>query len=70
MDSESDVRHDRMQAAGAIRPSLPFTAMAFQCGTGVRFGSLRLQAPSVLHCHGVSVWRGGPLGSLGSHAVL
>ena len=23
--------------------------------------SCRPQAPSVLHCHGVSMWRGGPL---------
>ena len=24
MDSESEVRHDQLQAAGAIRPSLPW----------------------------------------------
>ena len=68
-------RHDQLQAAGAIRPSLPW------CFSGVRGSvleawaiilelvscrfSCRPQAPSVLHCHCASVWRGGPFWKLG-----
>ena len=68
MDSESNVKHGRLQAAGAIRHSqlwcfsvagLFWGWASFLQKATLSTGGCRLQSPSALHSHGVSVWQVG-----------
>ena len=47
MDSKSDDKHGQRQAAGAIRPSLPWCLNVAEAGGGVCFGSLGKQVEAI-----------------------